>query len=689
MNSKPNLEGRRRVDITSFFWYVLSIFILGMSVWLFHLFFKERDLRKLMFSFGLLPSAFTFVYLGVTFPPPIQAEPTMFFSLFKWGTIPIIESIFFILGDRIFYGKRDFKVPFAMFLFFYLFSFFLLLSNTIPEIIFYSSIQFGTIVILVLSIVLIIKEKMFSAWLFFLSVCCFTIAGISLSFYMWQDENITNTLLTMFSFFLAYTFLALIFKLPASIKQNDGIGAYFSLEEKIKKIEAELYDSERKYRQVVESLKEGILVFDNKSCTTYVNSYAAQMLEYTTNEMTGKSFFEFLDDSGKNFVQEKLEYIFDNVENEYKIEFLRKNKTKILTTMHMSTLFDNDGKKIGILVVLQDISYRKQMEAALEEKLKKLQQSELATLNIMEDLQNSIGALTLAEKEIREKNETLQKINIELSSAREELTILNENLEKKVKERTADVEKILKQKDEFVSQLGHDLKTPLTPLNVLLPIIKEREQDPKQKELLGTVYDNVLYMKNLVMKTLTLAQLNSPNTALSLQEIDLSVHIYNILDMERPLFQGKNVIFENNIPSDTVVQIDLIQIRELFDNLISNAIKYSQDAEVKISFEAKQMNDCYVVLVKDNGIGIEANQIQHVFDEFYKADYSRHDLQSTGLGLSICKRIVEKHGGRMWVESEGKGKGTTFFFTLKSHKRLSGEKNINANTNEVSINTVV
>jgi signal transduction histidine kinase len=159
--------------------------------------------------------------------------------------------------------------------------------------------------------------------------------------------------------------------------------------------------------------------------------------------------------------------------------------------------------------------------------------------------------------------------------------------------------------------------------------------------------------------------------------------------MERPLIQGKNVIFENNIPSDTNVQIDLIQIRELFDNLISNAIKYSQADEVKITLDAKQMNDCYVVSVKDNGIGIEVNKIEHVFDEFYKADYSRHDLQSTGLGLSICKRIIEKHGGRMWVESQGKDKGSTFFFTLKSHKNLSGEKSINANTNEVSINTVV
>jgi signal transduction histidine kinase len=114
------------------------------------------------------------------------------------------------------------------------------------------------------------------------------------------------------------------------------------------------------------------------------------------------------------------------------------------------------------------------------------------------------------------------------------------------------------------------------------------------------------------------------------------------------------------------VLADLIQIKELFDNLISNAVKYSQENNVKITLDAKKLDDFIVVSVKDAGIGLEPQQIQHVFDEFYKADYSRHDLKSTGLGLSICKRIVEKHGGHIWVESLGKGKGSTFFFTLKT-----------------------
>jgi PAS domain S-box-containing protein len=347
----------------------------------------------------------------------------------------------------------------------------------------------------------------------------------------------------------------------------------------------------------------------------------------------------------------------------------KKKEIRVLVTCVLRT--DNDGSTIGYFIAFIDISDLKQIEQSLQEKLNKLQESELATLNIMEDLQDTIKDVETAKEEINLKNEELQMMNQELNVARDQLAILTRDLETKVQERTTEVNELLKQKDDFISQLGHDLKTPLTPLNILLPIIMGREQDPKLKELLDVVSNNIQYMKNLVIKTLALAQLNSPNTRFELQEINLSDQIREILDMESPLFEGKNIIIENNIPADTIIQADLLQIRELFDNLISNAIKYSQKGGGKITFDAKTNDDFIVISVKDNGIGLESKQIEHVFDEFYKVDYSRHDLQSTGLGLSICKRIVEKHGGNIWVESQGLGKGSTFFFTIKSPKKLT------------------
>jgi PAS domain S-box-containing protein len=349
----------------------------------------------------------------------------------------------------------------------------------------------------------------------------------------------------------------------------------------------------------------------------------------------------------------------------YETIILTKEKKEIPVSVTSVIRTDENGSIIGYFIAFIDISDLKQIEQSLHEKIDKLQKSELATLNIMEDLQNTISALTLAESQIRDKNNELQMINTELTSAREALTILNRDLEKKVKERTADVEKLLKQKDEFISQLGHDLKTPLTPLNILIPIVKEREKDPKLKELLEVISNNLQYMKNLVIKTLELAQLNSDNFKFGFEDINLSQKVRSILEMESTFFEGKNVNIQNNIPQDITVQVDVLQIKELFDNLVSNAIKYSQPEGVQITLDAKKKDDLIIVSIKDTGFGIESHEIEHVFDEFYKVDYSRHDIQSTGLGLSICKRIIEKHGGRIWVESQGKGKGSTFFFTLK------------------------
>jgi signal transduction histidine kinase len=83
-----------------------------------------------------------------------------------------------------------------------------------------------------------------------------------------------------------------------------------------------------------------------------------------------------------------------------------------------------------------------------------------------------------------------------------------------------------------------------------------------------------------------------------------------------------------------------------------------------ITIDAKEDKDFVTVSIKDTGIGITEEQLSHIFDEFYKADEARHDFDSSGLGLPICKRIVEKHGGKIWVESPGEGGGTTFYFTI-------------------------
>jgi PAS domain S-box-containing protein len=285
-----------------------------------------------------------------------------------------------------------------------------------------------------------------------------------------------------------------------------------------------------------------------------------------------------------------------------------------------------------------------------------LNHMKLKDKDILQAVVRNITEQKRSEKEIIKKN-------MDLKVAHKKLSSLNKDLERKVKDRTAKVEKLLKQKDEFIGQLGHDLKNPLNPLVNLLPIVEKHEKDPESKELLHVINRNVDYMKNLVVKTIKLARLNASGTEFSFEDINLLEKINVVVEKNKPMLDEDHMMVESKINEDIIVKADELRLEELFDNLVNNAVKYSPNGG-NITIDAKEDKDFVIVSVKDLGIGMTEGQLDHIFDEFYKADESRHDFHSSGLGLTICKRIVEKHGGRIWAESSGEGHGSTVFFTI-------------------------
>jgi len=256
-----------------------------------------------------------------------------------------------------------------------------------------------------------------------------------------------------------------------------------------------------------------------------------------------------------------------------------------------------------------------------------------------------------------------KKSEKELYQAHQLLKKMNVDLEEKVKDRTKEIKHLLTQKDEFINQLGHDLKNPLGPLLNLLPVIDKYEKDPKKKEMIGVMLRNTNYMKNLVIKTLELARLNSPNTKLNLEYFKLKELIELVLMNNKFLFEQKQITVNNNVSNDITINADRLKIEELVTNLLNNCVKYS-DKNGTISINSETVKSFVQISIIDTGIGMSTEQLDRIFDEFYKADTSRHDFDSSGLGMPIAKRIVEKHGGNIWAESDGKGKGSTFYFTL-------------------------
>ncbi len=254
----------------------------------------------------------------------------------------------------------------------------------------------------------------------------------------------------------------------------------------------------------------------------------------------------------------------------------------------------------------------------------------------------------------------------ELANAFNTMTNDLKNSRSKIEKYNKTLEKLLSQKDEFIGQLGHDLKNPLTPLIGLLPIITEQEKDPKLKEHLQLLSSNAEYMKELIFKTLQLAKLRSSNIQFDIQQLNLRDEIDTVLNRQQSLLKQNKINVENMVNEKISVQADRLRLGELLNNLVSNAVKYTPNENGTITIDAVKDKDLITVSVKDNGIGMTQEQIDRVFDEFYRADKSMSERDSTGLGLSIAKRIVEKHGGKIWVDSPGKGKGTTFYFSLKT-----------------------
>ena len=262
---------------------------------------------------------------------------------------------------------------------------------------------------------------------------------------------------------------------------------------------------------------------------------------------------------------------------------------------------------------------------------------------------------------------TKQKMMIrELEDAHELLYIINKDLKRKVKQRTEEIERLVKQKDDFINQLGHDLKTPLTPMMVLLPILKEKVKSDKDTELFEVIIRNVYFMKDLVNKTIDLAKLNTDKIEFNMEPLLLSEEVDTVLTNNKVLFDENNIEVSSTIDPSIEILGDKIRIQEVFNNLLTNAIKYTPEGGGSIHISVEETgSEEITVAVADSGIGMSQDQLDHMFDEFYKADESRHNLDSSGLGLSITKKIIEKHGGKIWAESQGPGKGSTFYFTLK------------------------
>lgn len=257
----------------------------------------------------------------------------------------------------------------------------------------------------------------------------------------------------------------------------------------------------------------------------------------------------------------------------------------------------------------------------------------------------------------------------------EEIYLAKDELEKKIKERTNELAKSLREielisrtKSDFISSVSHELRTPLTSVKGFSSLLvdgKFGELPPEAKKRLEQIDSNVNKLVDMVNMLLDISRIESGKTEVKIAPADIVKLIHDVGDFLSPQMQAKKLHFTVELPDALGVLMDKNLIERVLINLINNALKFTPQ-EGKITVKCTKQKDDALISISDTGCGIEKDDVEKVFQEFYRTRVTQK-IPGTGLGLSLVKRIISTHKGKLWVESEI-GKGSTFYFTLKLDK---------------------
>ncbi len=247
------------------------------------------------------------------------------------------------------------------------------------------------------------------------------------------------------------------------------------------------------------------------------------------------------------------------------------------------------------------------------------------------------------ELEVKKRTAELHERNAELKTANADLAKSNGELER------------------FASIASHDLKAPLRNIVSFLGLIKRKLRNHIHDDIsdyFRFATDNAKHMQVLIQDILEFSKID--NTEAAREEVDLNESLISVMhNLKETMTEKNGSVAVAPLP---VIQANKVQVLQLFQNLVGNGLKYNQHNEPSVVIEHQKQAKNHLFSIRDNGIGIEPEYHQQVFDMF-KRLHNKEDYQGTGIGLSICKKIVDQLEGKIWLESQP-GQGTTFFFTV-------------------------
>jgi PAS domain S-box-containing protein len=378
---------------------------------------------------------------------------------------------------------------------------------------------------------------------------------------------------------------------------------------------------------LIESMTDIVIVIDAQNRIVDLNPAAQRAISYTSSEAIGQQASKVL----SNW-PDLVERYHDVTDIRSEIVLGETEKQRYFD-LHISPLRDKHDHLTGRLVVLRDITKRKQAEVVLQRAHDELEQR----------VEERTTALLVTNEQLKREIEERRRAEEALKKTTEELARSNQELE------------------QFAYAASHDLQEPLRMVTSYIQLLARRYQnrlDSDAEEFINFAVDGATRMHTLINGLLTYSRVGTQGKPFEPTNCETILQ-HSLDNLKMTMEETGAVVTHDPLPT---VMADDLQLGQLFQNLIGNAIKFHGEDPPRVHISVRPDGNQWVFSVRDNGIGIAPEFKERIFLIFQRL-HGKEKYPGTGIGLAVCKKIVEGHGGRIWVESE-LGKGATFHFTL-------------------------